>query len=315
MLRLSVMAIGVIIGGCAGSSGILRPPAVQDLPERCIIERVPFYPQAQFQCGPAALAMALAWSGIDVPPGRLVAEVFTPSRKGSLQSAMTGAVRRHARLAYPLAGPQSLVMEIAAGHPVIVLQNLGFAWYPVWHYAVVIGFDRVRGKVILHSGGTSRKSLSIGVFEKTWARSDFWGILVLPPTLLPADVTENRYIAAVNGLERAGHWQGAAIAYQTALAQWPDSFLARLGIGVCNYRLGDLKTAEAVLRDAIRLSPGQGVAYNDLAQVLMAQGRQCEALDAVLKALELGGPLEAHFKSTLEEIQNMSGTGNPPTHW
>jgi hypothetical protein len=36
----------------------------------------------------------------------------------------------------------------------------------------------------------------------------------------------------------------------------------------------------------------------------MEQGRKCEALDAALRAVELGGPLEEHFKSTLEEIRN-----------
>jgi hypothetical protein len=31
--------------------------------------------------------------------------------------------------------------EVAAGNPVLVLQNLSFAWAPVWHYAVVMGYD------------------------------------------------------------------------------------------------------------------------------------------------------------------------------
>ncbi len=304
VLCLSVLVLGIVISGCGGPSRILQPAVVPDLPERCILNQVPFYPQAALQCGPAALSMVLAWSGVDVPPDRLVSEVFTPSLKGSLQSAMIGAARRHGRIAYPLAGPESLIREIAAGHPVIVLQNLGLSWYPVWHYAVVIGFDPVKKKVILHSGETPRKSLSCGIFEKTWARSDYWGILVLPPTIIPADAVENRYLSAVNGLESLGHWETAALAYRNALVQWPDSFPARMGIGICKYRLGDFKTAEDVLRDAIRISPDQGAAYNNLAQTLMAQGRKREALDAVRKALELGGPLKAHFKSTFEEIQN-----------
>lgn len=310
VLWLSLLALGVVAGGCAGTSAILGPPAATDLPGRSIVTRVPFYPQESRQCGPAALSMALAWSGVDVSPERLASEVFTPALAGSLQSAMIGAVRRHGRIACPLAGPESLIREIAAGHPVIVLQNLGLSWYPVWHYALVIGVDREKGTVMLHSGKTPRKRLSVDVFEKTWARSGFWGLLVLPPTLLPADADENRYVGAVNGLERAGHWKTAVRAYQTALTRWPDSFLARMGIGVCHYRLGDLESAENVFRDAIRTSPGRGAAYNNLAQVLQARGRNAEALAAVRKAMELGGPLGAHFKETLEEIQRGQEAGD-----
>lgn len=303
-LWLCILALCIVISGCAGPSKIQWPLSSGDLSGRYKLNKIPFYPQEKFHCGPAALSMVLAWSGVDVPPASLVSGVFTPSRKGSLQSAMIGAARRHDRIPYPLADPESLIREIAAGHPVIVLQNLGLSWYPVWHYAVVIGFDLDKGNVILHSGETPQRHLSVKVFEKTWARSDFWAILVLPPTLLPVDATEIRYISAVNGLERMGHWKTAADAYKTALTQWPDSFLARMGIGVCQYRLGDFKTAENILRDAIGIAPAQGAAFNNLAQVLMAQGRKDEALDAALRAVELGGPLKPHFKSTLEEIRN-----------
>jgi hypothetical protein len=56
---------------------------------------------------------------------------------------MIGAARRHGRLAYLITGPDSMFEEVAAGHPVIVLQNLGLSWYPVWHYAVVVGYDQL----------------------------------------------------------------------------------------------------------------------------------------------------------------------------
>ena len=45
-----------------------------------------------------------------------------------------------------------LLQEVAAGHPVIVLQNLGLEWIPVWHYSVVIGYDLSRGQLVLRSG-------------------------------------------------------------------------------------------------------------------------------------------------------------------
>jgi hypothetical protein len=39
--------------------------------------------------------------------------------------------------------------EVAAGNLVLVFQNLVISFYPVWHYAVVIGFNRVRNVQLL----------------------------------------------------------------------------------------------------------------------------------------------------------------------
>ncbi|MEN8123438.1 MAG: C39 family peptidase, partial [Bacteroidota bacterium] len=60
-------------------------------PERTIIADIPFYPQEEFQCGPASLAMVLTWSGQLVTPAELISEVYTPAKKGSLQSAIISA--------------------------------------------------------------------------------------------------------------------------------------------------------------------------------------------------------------------------------
>ena len=67
-----------------------------------MVANVPFFAQEELQCGPAALAMTLNWSGIAVQPSDLTPEVFTPDLKGSLQSALIGATRRHGRVAYPI---------------------------------------------------------------------------------------------------------------------------------------------------------------------------------------------------------------------
>jgi hypothetical protein len=298
-----VMVLAATIAGCAGSSAIRLPEAIETPGDQSRLISVPFFPQQVYQCGPAALAMALNWSGVTVTPQDLVAEVFTASKKGSLQSAMVAAVRRHDRIAYLLAGPQSLTAEIAAGNPVVVLQNLGLSWYPVWHYAVVIGW-RADNRLILHSGTTRAKQISLKTFERTWARSHFWGLLVLSPDRLPADVSETRYLQAVSQLERLGRWDIAARGYQAARDRWPNSLAALMGLGVCRYQAGDLPSAEAVFRQATVEFPREGVAFNNLAQVLIDQGRRTEALAAVRQAILLGGPFQAQFEQTLEEIRN-----------
>jgi tetratricopeptide (TPR) repeat protein len=157
--------------------------------------------------------------------------------------------------------------------------------------------------VILHSGTTSHKRISLKTFAYTWARSNYWGVLVLPSSLLPAVAPEENYLRAVGHLERLGHWDTAAGGYQSALRRWPESLAATIGLGVCRYGQGDLKTAETIFRHATLKFPDEGILFNNLAQVLMDQGRKSEALDAVVRAIQIGGPLKAHFENTFEEIR------------
>jgi tetratricopeptide (TPR) repeat protein len=247
--------------------------------------------------------MALVWSGLRVSPGTLTEEVFTPALEGSYQSAIVGAARRHGRIAYPVSDLEVLFHEVAAGHPVIVLQNLGLFWYPVWHYALVIGYDLRQDFTLLHSGASPRKQLSMDVFKATWGRSRNWGILILPPDRLPVTAELPKFISAVIGLEQAGQWTAAIEGYGTALKSWPSSLAARIGLGNCWYALGQLAAAEEVLREASRQFPDEGVVFNNLAQVLFERHKQQEALEAARRAVELGGSLVEAYRKTLAEIQ------------
>ena len=66
-------------------------------------------------------------AGVKVTPEELVPQVYLPERKGSLQVEMLAAARRHGMVSYQLAPRfEDVLREIAAGTPVVVLQNLGF---------------------------------------------------------------------------------------------------------------------------------------------------------------------------------------------
>jgi tetratricopeptide (TPR) repeat protein len=268
------------------------------------LSTVPFFPQEEYQCGPASLAMVLAWSGLQIDANELAPQVYTPSLKGSLQPAMIAAARRHGHVAYPISGAEALLKEIAADHPVIVLQNLGLSWVPVWHYAVVIGYDLDKEVIILHSGITERKKTALNTFGNTWARSQHWGLVVLPPNRLPATAEENSYVKAVVGLERSKQWPAAVEGYKTALGRWPQSFSASIGLSNSYYAQGDLESARKVLQKTTILFPEEGVAFNNLAHVLWKQGKQKEAIKAARRAVMLGGPHAAEYQKTLDEIQS-----------
>ena len=291
-----------ILAGCSGREVPDTDQWPEDIPRKAFTGSVPFYPQKEYQCGPSALAMVLNWSGKKTTPDQISGWVFTPSLKGSLQPAMIAGTRRSGRVAYEIDGNEALHREIAAGHPVIVLQNLGLSWYPVWHYAVAFGYDAEVGEIVLHSGAEANKRMPIPLFQKTWARGNNWGLLVIPPNRLPATANESKYVQAALGLEKAGENKAALTAFRTAHKRWPHNFIALMGIGNNFYALGDLTRSAKAFAEAARLHPEAGDAINNLAQVLYELGRHREAENAARSAIELGGPHKQVYRQTLEQI-------------
>ena len=301
---LLLLSLCVMVSGCS-----LTPSEYlssnSGSPPRAIVDGVPFFAQDELQCGPAALAMVLNWSNIAVNPPELSPEVFTPGLEGSLQNSLIRSARRHGRVAYPISGVESLMREISAGHPVIVLVNLGFSWFPQWHYAVVIGYDQNKEMIILHSGLTAGETISFWTFNNIWKRGDYWGLLVLPPNRLPGVPKENKWLDAVAGLENAEQWKAAAIGYTTALKRWDQSFVAWMGLGSSNYNLRDFDSSADAFFQATLLEPENGMAYNNLAHVLAKQGKLEKALAVAQSAVDLGGQFENTARQTFEEIKEM----------
>lgn len=178
---------------------------------------MPFFAQEELQCGPAALAMALGWSGLATTPAELAPQVYTEQRRGSLQLSIVAAARRAGRMAVQVHGLRELAAELAAGNPVLVLQNLGLDWWQVWHYAVAVGYDLERSVVILNSGALERREVPLSTFDRTWRRAGEWGLVVTEPERLPALRDPERLRAAIDALDRIG--RGAeADAARAALA-------------------------------------------------------------------------------------------------
>lgn len=300
---LGLFLSALLFSGCAIVPRGDWPPDIGGVPLQREIASVPFYPQDEYQCGPAALAMALAWSGLDVQPADLTEKVYTASLQGSLQPAMIAGARRSGRLAYVITGTDALIREIAAGHPVVVLQNLGLSWAPLWHYAVAIGYDIPADEIILHTGRKARDRTSMGLFQATWTRAASWGLLVLKPGTLPATAKEADIVEAALGLEKARQPTAAVQSYHAVLSRWPLSLPAMMGLGNSYYALEDLKNSENAFRRAAETHPENGAAFNNLAHVLLSLGRREEALAAARHAVSLSGPHRAIFIKTLEEIE------------
>ena len=295
-----------LLTGCVSlpQTDALQREGGAGLPPRAQLDTVPFFAQEEYQCGPAALAMALNAAGIGVTPEVLTDEVYIPGRKGSLQVEMLAGARRHGLLAYELAPElKDVLAEVAAGNAVIVLQNLGlWAFHPYWHYAVVIGYDLEKKQILLHSGAKARRAMPIGLFEFLWIDGGRWAMVALAPGRLPASAREADYASAAAALEQSGRVAEAHRAYATLLGRWPGDLVGLMGLGNSAYALGHKAEAETAFRSATAAHPLAAAAFNNLAQTLADQGKLEAALDAARKAVSLGGPTLPAAQATLEGI-------------
>lgn len=272
------------------------------------LDAVPFFPQAERDdCGPAALAMMFGWTGLDVSPADLAPKVYTPGREGTLQADIVQAIRREGRLGIEVDNIKDLLTELDAGNPVLVLQNLGVTSWPIWHYAVAMGYDLENRTLFLHSGKQERFPLSFSAFERTWDDPAHWGLTVTRADHLPASANPVDILTAASGLEQVGQREAAALAYGALLQRWPDNLPALMGWGNARYASGDYRAAAQAFRHAVMLHPDAAEAWNNLAYSLLQQNRLEEALGAAKEAVNLGGPHRPAAKATLLEIEARLG--------
>lgn len=262
------LLLPVLLAGCAGRQIPFQAPPATEL------AAVPFYPQEKYQCGPAALATVLGWSGADVDMASLVDSVYVPGRQGSLQPEMIAAARRAGRIPFPVPpAPAAIGAELAAGHPVLVLQNLGLERLPRWHYAVVVGYDPDEEVFILRSGVEKTRSETVQRFMSSWQRGEYWGVVVLRPGQLPASqpapAPVARAVANAEGLLTA---EAAASAWEGLLARWPDDPDVLFGAANARRRAGETIDAGRTYHRLLQSHPQHIAARNNLADLLLQAG-------------------------------------------
>lgn len=306
--RLGAWAAVLLLAGCSTlvpQTVALRTDWPAGVPRQVELTQVPFFPDDAYQCGPAALASVMNHGGARVSAESLVAQVWLPSRKGSLQVEMLAAPRRHGLVSLRLEPRYAdLLREVAAGNPVVVLQDVSMVSpLPTWHYAVVNGFDYESGTIYLRSGRNPRQQMPFTYFERTWMPGGYWAMVVTPPDRIPATATEARWLQALLGLARGGDAQATVRGYRAALARWPDSLPAAVGLANHLHEQQALDEAAAVLRTALRKNPQSVIVMNNLAQTLSDQGRNEEALELIRRAAQQQSPFAADVRATKELIE------------
>lgn len=205
LLSLSFLAV---LSGCS----VHLSPAIERLPERVELNGMPVFRGNIYQSGPGALAAMLAQQRIATSPGLLEKPLQLPKEEAHLPANMLRVAREYGLVVYPLAEDlQEVLAQVAAGYPVLIRLEEGTILHTP-RYAVVVGYDRNKQRVMLNIGMYTHTLLSFSSFESAWQRADHWAVLIQAPTQLPAQVDAQRWKNAAQQLAQAGQEQAAALA-------------------------------------------------------------------------------------------------------
>ena len=277
-----------------------QPPT--DIPEKTEITGVPFIQQQWGTCGPATLAMAMQWAGQKVSTSELEPKVYTPEMKGSIKTDLISATRRQGLMAIPIEGMRALIAEIAAGHPVIVFENLALSRFPNWHYALAYGYDLPSRELILHTGPLEHFHQDFVDFESAWGMAGYWGLVILPPDQLSATANEIAHVKAAAGIEQADQSEHAQKTYEKILSRWPQSLGARIGLANIAFNRKDCRSAAKILESTVQDHPGAASAWHNLAIAQGQCGWQNKARISAARAIELSPPAsQAAYHASLKD--------------
>lgn len=273
--------------------------------------KVPFVSPRSDLCGSTSIEMISSyWQSITSYVPRLSRHelderTLIPAKGGTLQVELVSTARANGLLVYPLEPTfDALLSELGKQHPVIVLVNRGYSWYPLWHYAPVTGYDVQKRTILMHFSDRPNEALPIATFAALWKRSGNWGVVLMPPGHLPVSASPKTLLRAAYDLEKTGMMDDAIITYQSALLRWPKDIDIHFALANAYYRSHQLTKAEQSYRNLLSLEPAHPLALNNLADLLCRTGRSNDALRVIRKAVTDNIEMQSIIKSTLKEIVN-----------
>jgi hypothetical protein len=145
-----------------------------------IITGIPFFPQEDYQCGPASLAAVLTYRGATATPIEIAAEIFSGSARGTLDLDMVFYAEGKGLQVKRYTGtPEDIRRNIDNGNPLIVLTDYGFWVYEKGHYLVIVGYND-QG-FIVNSGKDRELFVPEAEFLKVWKKANSLTLLIERP--------------------------------------------------------------------------------------------------------------------------------------
>lgn len=304
LLKAGVIASFILLFGCATppQTQLLLNNPPRHLPANADIDNLPFYPQQAYYCGPTTLAEIFEFNGIKLSPNDIAPQLFIPDRKGSLQLEMVAAIRQQGLLAYSEKSHlEQLMMLVNLNIPIIVLQNLGLDWYPLWHYAVVKGYDLNTQEIILHSANIANRRVDLALFERTWQRANFWSIIALPANHSLKELNTFSYLKAAQDLLLVDQTHAGIAHLEKATKLWPQEWLSYFLLG--NYYLPhDIAQSVSWFEQGLPFALKETSYLNNYAYALFKNNQIKQAKLMIKQALKLA-PNDANLLDTQAEIE------------
>lgn len=142
-----------------------------------LIDNVPFYPQDDYQCGPASLAGVMNYWGLNITPDEIAKAIYSESARGTLTIDMLIYTNKKGLYAVQYSGSwDDLKTKISNRYPLIVLVDYGFSVYQANHFMVVVGYND--DGVVVNSGRTEHMFIDKEKFLKAWERTNYWTLLI-----------------------------------------------------------------------------------------------------------------------------------------
>ncbi len=243
---------------------------------------VPYLSQTEDLCGGAALAMVLRYWGERQVFADDFTELVDRSAAGIRTDVLAAAVERRGwralRVSVPAtANADSIRHHLDLGRPVVALIEDRPGRY---HYVVIVGW--AGNQVIAHDPArTPFRVMSATDFERAWAMTGRWALLVLPP----------------EGRSEPERPSAIAVDDTPGVPQPCDGLIQE---SVQRARAGDLGAAENGFLAATGFCPRSAAPWRELAGLRFLQQRWAEASRFAEHAVRLDGPEDRHDPHTWE---------------
>jgi len=266
---------------------------------------VPFIAQKPNYCGPAALAMLANYYGHPVSQDEIASAIYLPDIGGTLTSELSDYARRFDLWVRQYHGTlDDLRQKLDAGVPLLVLGKFG----DQPHYFLVLGWDKFRQVVTVHSDTRPRYEMRLEDFQRHWDHSSNWTLLVCPPEKATWRLSAEEHNDLGLFFERGGVLGAATEHYVAATQLHPENSYFRMNLGNVLLKQRRLREAVSAFIRALELDAQNADAMNNLAYTYSEMGSNLDdAAKLCQQAVALRPGRQAYYLDTLGTIYVKEG--------